>query len=171
MIKYPPLGRRGCALSRGHTDFQAGTLADPMASANEEVLLVIQIETQESVETIEEIVAVPGVDIVLIGPSDLSIALGVAIMETSGRDSSRTFFVVRDCNLVLFSAQQPSVEDVFTAGLMWRYETEQSNERKMTSIALATHSLWSEAVAEFREDNSATLRSAAKRELINKHTE
>jgi len=77
MMKYPPLGRRGCALARGHTDFKGGPPAETMANANDESLLIIQIETQEAVDNIEEIVAVPGVDVPLIGPTDLSIALGV----------------------------------------------------------------------------------------------
>jgi 2-keto-3-deoxy-L-rhamnonate aldolase RhmA len=77
MIKYPPLGRRGCALVRGHTDFKAGALVETMAEANDETLLIIQIETQAAVDNIEEIVATPGVDVTLIGPTDLSIALGI----------------------------------------------------------------------------------------------
>lgn len=77
MMKYPPLGRRGCALSRGHTNFKAGPLVETMESANEETLLMIQIETQAAVDNIEEIVTTPGVDVTLVGPTDLSIALGV----------------------------------------------------------------------------------------------
>jgi 2-keto-3-deoxy-L-rhamnonate aldolase RhmA len=48
-----------------------------MARINEETMLIIQIETREAVENLEEIVATPGVDVALIGPTDLSIALGV----------------------------------------------------------------------------------------------
>ncbi len=77
MMKYPPLGRRGCALSRGHTDFKSGPLTETMADTNDATLLMIQIETVDAVENIEEIAAVPGVDIALIGPADLSIALGI----------------------------------------------------------------------------------------------
>jgi len=77
MIKYPPVGRRGCALSRGHTEFKSGPLVESMASANDETMLIIQIETAEAVENIEEIVSVPGVDATLVGPTDLSIALGI----------------------------------------------------------------------------------------------
>ncbi|MBX3012332.1 MAG: hypothetical protein KF832_12530 [Caldilineaceae bacterium] len=83
IIKYPPVGARGCALNRGHTNFLAGSVADVMARANEETLLVIQIETKEALEQVEEIVAVPGVDVAFIGPNDLSIALGVHGQTTS----------------------------------------------------------------------------------------
>jgi 2-dehydro-3-deoxyglucarate aldolase/4-hydroxy-2-oxoheptanedioate aldolase len=77
IVRYPPAGMRGCAFNRGHTDFKAGPLAETMAKLNEETMLIIQVETREAVESIEEIVATPGVDVALIGPTDLSIALGV----------------------------------------------------------------------------------------------
>lgn len=87
MMKYPPVGRRGLALSRGHTDFLSGGMPETMSQANEETLLIIQIETRQAIAAIEQIAAVPGVDVLLVGPSDLSISLGVpgqmeaAVME------------------------------------------------------------------------------------------
>ncbi len=77
MMKYPPVGIRGSALSRGYTNFKSGPAVETMARVNEETLLIIQVETAEAVENIEEIVTIPGVDVALIGPHDLSIALGV----------------------------------------------------------------------------------------------
>lgn len=78
IVKYPPRGSRGNALNRGHTNFQAGPVLDIMARANQENLTVIQIETKEALEQVDEIAAVPGVDVLFIGPNDLSISLGVA---------------------------------------------------------------------------------------------
>lgn len=83
IIKYPPVGARGCAQNRAHTNFMAGNVAEVMARANEESMLVIQIETKEALEQVEEIVAVPGVDAAFIGPNDLSISLGVHGQTTS----------------------------------------------------------------------------------------
>ncbi|MDX1521573.1 MAG: aldolase/citrate lyase family protein [Anaerolineae bacterium] len=77
MMKYPPLGRRGNAIVRGHTNFRSGPMAEMLTQSNEATMLVIQIETQQAVEQIEEIAAVPGVDVALIGPADLSISLDV----------------------------------------------------------------------------------------------
>ena len=77
MTKYPPLGIRGCAFNRGHSDFMPKPLTETMPQVNEETLLVIQIETKEALDNIEAIVSVPGVDVALVGPTDLSIALGV----------------------------------------------------------------------------------------------
>lgn len=77
MMKFPPLGKRGNALSRGYTFFKSGSPAEAMAKANEESLLIVQVETREAIENIEQIVSIPGVDVALVGPNDLAIALGV----------------------------------------------------------------------------------------------
>ncbi len=76
-MHYPPLGERGSALERGLMQFKAGPVAEVMESVHAEMMLVVQIETRQALEAIEAIVAVPGVDAVLIGPNDLAIALGV----------------------------------------------------------------------------------------------
>lgn len=83
IVKYPPAGQRGNALNRGHTNFQGGPVLDIMARANQENLTVIQIETKEALEQVDAIAAVPGVDVLFIGPNDLSISLGVAGPPTS----------------------------------------------------------------------------------------
>ena len=77
VMKYPPLGRRGCSFGRGHTDFQTGPLTENMLAANEETLLIVQVETRGAIQEIDEIASLPGVDVLLIGPTDLSIELGV----------------------------------------------------------------------------------------------
>ena len=76
-MKYAPAGRRGAVLARGHTAFRGGPLADVLAAMNRETFLIVQIETSEAVERLDEILAVPGVDAALVGPTDLSLALGV----------------------------------------------------------------------------------------------
>ena len=77
MMKYPPMGRRGAVLARGHTEFKGGPLLPALERANHETMLVVQVETAAAVERLDQILAVPGVDAVLIGPTDLSVALGV----------------------------------------------------------------------------------------------
>lgn len=77
-MKYVPEGRRGAVLARGHTGFRGGPLADTLAQMNRETFLIVQIETAEAVSRLDELLAVPGVDAALIGPTDLSVALGVA---------------------------------------------------------------------------------------------
>lgn len=77
-IKYPPLGQRGAASVRGATQYREVaplTLTDGM---NRETLVIVQIERAEAVANLEAIASVPGVDVLLVGPYDLAIALGAA---------------------------------------------------------------------------------------------
>jgi len=73
--KYPPAGIRGIAGSHraGGYGRHAG---DYWKRANDEILVVIQIETATAVADIEAITRVPGVDVVFVGPADLSTSLG-----------------------------------------------------------------------------------------------
>ena len=77
MMKYPPAGRRGSVVARGHTDLKSGSIVDTMKDANEESMLVVQIETKQALERLDEILAVAGVDVALVGPTDLSVSLGI----------------------------------------------------------------------------------------------
>ena len=76
-MKYAPEGRRGAVLARGHTAFKVGPLVETLAAMNRETMLVVQVETKEAVERLDDLLSVPGVDAALIGPTDLSLALGV----------------------------------------------------------------------------------------------
>lgn len=76
--KYAPLGNRGLALGGAGNDY--GSVPDPittMAETNESTVILIQIESKEAIGRIDEIAAVPGIDVLLIGPMDLSQTLGV----------------------------------------------------------------------------------------------
>ncbi len=77
IMKYPPVGKRGAAMSRGQTDFRSGPLAENLAHANDQSMLMVQIETAEAVQHLDTIVAIDGVDVLFIGPTDLSISFGV----------------------------------------------------------------------------------------------
>ena len=76
-MKYQPEGRRGAVLARGHTAFRTGPLLETLAALNRESFLVVQVETAEAVERLDEILPIPGVDAALVGPTDLSVSLGV----------------------------------------------------------------------------------------------
>ncbi len=73
--RYPPDGIRGMASSCRAGDF-GRNFREYHATANAGVLTVIQIETPEAVENAAEIAAVPGVDVLFVGHSDLSLQLG-----------------------------------------------------------------------------------------------
>jgi 2-keto-3-deoxy-L-rhamnonate aldolase RhmA len=75
--KFPPTGVRGFGLTTMAVNYETMSLAQIAAHINENVIVVLQIETVRAVEMREELLAVPGVDVVMIGPADLSISLGV----------------------------------------------------------------------------------------------
>jgi 4-hydroxy-2-oxoheptanedioate aldolase len=76
-VKYAPRGGRGLAGVRAAAYGQRGPLADYVAAANTETLVVIQVETVEAIPRVPEIAALDGVDVVFVGPTDLSQALGI----------------------------------------------------------------------------------------------
>ena len=74
-MQYPPQGNRGVARMIRAAGFGAGF--KDYYEAADELLGVIQIETTEALEHLDEIAAIPGVDVLFIGPSDLTMALGI----------------------------------------------------------------------------------------------
>lgn len=74
--KYFPLGNRGMALARA-ADYGNVNALDYFANANEETLVVVHCESKECFENLEEIVKVPGVDVIFFGPFDMSQSLGI----------------------------------------------------------------------------------------------
>lgn len=75
--KYAPLGNRGVSTLRPHTDYaNISNLKDYMKQANEETFLIFQVESKKSVENVEKIIAVEGIDAAFIGPFDLSQSYG-----------------------------------------------------------------------------------------------
>jgi 4-hydroxy-2-oxoheptanedioate aldolase len=76
-VKYPPLGRRGIAPVRANQWLLGReTQAEWVARSNAETLVLPQVETREALERVEELAAVPGLDGFIVGPRDLSMALG-----------------------------------------------------------------------------------------------
>ncbi len=76
-VKFPPVGKRGLGTNIAHDDYSAEPALEFTTSANSETLVSVQIETAGGLAAREEIVAVPGVDSVFIGPNDLSLSLGL----------------------------------------------------------------------------------------------
>ncbi len=75
-MRFPPRGRRGMAPSVRAGAYGFLSMADFLHWSSE-TLLIAQIETVRAVENIDEIVATGGMDVVFIGPADLSTSYGV----------------------------------------------------------------------------------------------
>ena len=75
---YAPEGNRGaCPYLRSNEYATKYSITDYYAKSNEEVSVIMLLETREAVENFEEIVTVPGLHAVLIGRADLSVSLGI----------------------------------------------------------------------------------------------
>jgi 2-keto-3-deoxy-L-rhamnonate aldolase RhmA len=72
--KYPPAGRRSVGAWRASNYYNSET--EYLERANRDTAVIIQIETAQAVSALDEILAVPGIDAVFIGPSDLAASLG-----------------------------------------------------------------------------------------------
>jgi 4-hydroxy-2-oxoheptanedioate aldolase len=73
-MRYPPAGRRGVA--GGTRATQWGRIRDYYQRAEEELCLLVQVESRQGLENLDAIAATPGVDGVFIGPADLSADMG-----------------------------------------------------------------------------------------------
>ena len=76
-MKFPPEGHRGFGLRTINTDVMEGPAAEEIAACNRETLAVLMIETTTALEEVEQIAKLPGLDVLFIGPYDLSLALGI----------------------------------------------------------------------------------------------
>lgn len=91
--RYPPLGFRSVGPNRAR--LYGG--ADYAQHANDEIILLVMVETQEAVDNLEKIAKVPGIDGFYIGPSDLAVSLGL----TPGPDAIRNPRHIAACRRVL----------------------------------------------------------------------
>ena len=74
---YPPQGRRGSVLAKAHTDYQPKDLTTFLGEANEQIMILPQVELMEALECLDDFLDVPGISGAFVGPSDLSISMGI----------------------------------------------------------------------------------------------
>ncbi|RLC99297.1 MAG: aldolase [Chloroflexi bacterium] len=74
---YPPVGDRGCSVTKGHNDFAGQNLWEFTEEANRENMIILQIERAEAVQDIDDLLSVPGVGGAILGPNDLALSMGV----------------------------------------------------------------------------------------------
>lgn len=75
--KFAPLGERGVDGANADAPYCSVPMKQYLRRANEETLVIIQIESPKAVEAVDAIAKVPGVDILMLGPGDLSVLSGI----------------------------------------------------------------------------------------------
>ncbi len=76
-LRFPPVGKRGYGINPTMMDYETRTMPEVIEHQNREVMAVMQIETTTAVERREELLSLKGLDVMMIGPADLSISLGI----------------------------------------------------------------------------------------------
>lgn len=75
--RYPLEGQRGAMFGGAHDDYGSASMADTKAAAHERTMVCVLIETAKGLANVDEILAVPGVDVAHLGHADLSLSMGI----------------------------------------------------------------------------------------------
>lgn len=95
--RFPPDGVRGFGLSGPHTGYATAGFAEIIAHHNANTMVIAQIENAWAIEYCEEIVQLPFIDVIMIGPADLSISLGIPGQITNPAFISAVERVIAAC--------------------------------------------------------------------------
>ena len=91
-LRYPPEGKRSNGPIRAGIYGAYGTAGGYQKTANQDVLCMPMIETQEAIDNLDAILDVPGIDAVYIGPSDLAFSRGgVPQLDQEGKEALDTY--------------------------------------------------------------------------------
>lgn len=75
--KFAPLGERGVDSANADAPYCSAPIKPYLQKANEETLVIVQIESPKALEELDAIAKVPGVDVLMFGPGDFSVLAGV----------------------------------------------------------------------------------------------
>jgi len=76
-LRFPPLGKRGYGVNPTMIGYEARSFGEIIEHKNRNTLGVVQFETVKAIERADELLSIPGLDVIMVGPADLSIALGI----------------------------------------------------------------------------------------------
>lgn len=98
LVKYAPLGARG--MFKGSRAYKYGDVdltAAVSEEVNKQISLIIQIESKEGLDNIDEILSVDGIDFVATGRNDLSQSLGLIGQATHPKVMAAEELVIKKC--------------------------------------------------------------------------
>ncbi|KAL4933998.1 HpcH/HpaI aldolase family protein [Aspergillus undulatus] len=78
--KYPSSGTRGAGAMFAHSAFNQSP-REYLTTANENIVVIVQIESRTAIENVQEIAGVEGVDMLFVGPNDLASSMGYVAFE------------------------------------------------------------------------------------------
>jgi len=116
--KYPPLGHRSVAGAQPQLGFQAMPVADATRLVNEEILVVVMLETPLAISRAEAIAAVKGVDVLLIGTNDLCAEMGIPGKFTDPKVEAAYKTVIDACRK---HGKHPGMGGVYEPALLQKY--------------------------------------------------
>ena len=96
-LRYPPRGHRSVGGGQAQFDYASIPLGEMTEKSDENTLITVMIETPKAVENAEAIAAVPGIDCLLVGSSDLSMELGMPGQQGHEKIQSSVDKVVAAC--------------------------------------------------------------------------
>ncbi len=117
-LRYPPLGHRSIAGGLPHFGYAPVSTAEACTAINAATLVVVMLETPQAIANSAEIAAVPGIDSLLIGTSDLSIEMGIAGQFADERIVSAYRTVTDACRT---HGKFAGIGGVYEEGLLRRY--------------------------------------------------
>jgi 2-keto-3-deoxy-L-rhamnonate aldolase RhmA len=117
-LRYPPAGHRSIAGGLPHFGYAPVKTAEATAAINAATLVVVMLETPKAIANAREIAAVPGIDALLIGTSDLSIEMGIPGAFADERIVAAYRTVTEACRA---HGKHAGIGGVYEEGLLRRY--------------------------------------------------
>lgn len=96
--KYSPWGKRGVSVSSIQTLFEDYSVEDYTEWSNREIMIVVQIESEEGVNNAGQILSTKGIDAVMIGPADMTADMGIPSQIHHPRVEAAFREIIHQCN-------------------------------------------------------------------------
>src|SRR5246127_3556557 len=117
-LKYPPMGHRSMGGIGPHYSLRSASSADAAAALNAANLTVAMLETPTAITNVEEIAAVPGIDVLLIGTNDLCAEMGIPGDFGNDRVADAYRTMIAACAR---AGKFPGMAGIYNEAIMSRY--------------------------------------------------
>jgi 2-keto-3-deoxy-L-rhamnonate aldolase RhmA len=123
-VRYPPRGRRGRCGVAGHNLYSPRSIGEEITHYNSDVALLLKVESETAIRRLDELVAPGEVDGVMIGPTDLSLDLGLPGQTNHPRlvalvDHVRAVCSAKKIHYGAYVHSPEEVPDAIRAGATW----------------------------------------------------